>query len=156
MGYYISYIMTGYIYQDSFGIYKGSKNYKHHNKCGLCGNGIELQYGKEIIMSHIKLFHPEKLILLDDEEAINDEYTSLLNKHDRLEFDLFKLQIIESSLNGAYKGLKHPRYNAIFMRDNQQVLRYQMNKVKQQILSYDLNYNSFIPIMSYENLDGLN
>jgi hypothetical protein len=148
--------MTGYIYQDTFGNYKASKNYKHHNKCGLCGNNIEIQYGKEVILEHIKLNHSDKLILLDDEEAINDEYTNLLNQYDRLEFDLFKLQVIESSLNGSYNGRKHPRYNAIFMRDNQQVLRYQMNKVKQQILSYDLNHNSFVPIMSYENLDGLN
>ena len=148
--------MTGYIYQDTFGIYKDSKNYKHHNRCGLCGNLILVDYGKEIIMSHIRLFHPEKLILLDDEETINDEYTNLLNQYDRLEFNLFKLQVIESSLNGSYKGRKHPRFNATFMHDNQQVLRYQMNKVKQQILSYDLNHNSFIPIMSYENLDELN
>jgi hypothetical protein len=144
--------MTGYIYQDTFGIHKGTKNYKHHNCCGLCGNEISLQYGKEIVLEHIKLFHPDKLMLLDDEESINDKYTNLLNQHDHLEFNLFKLQVIESSFNGSYKGKKHPRFNATFMHDNQQVLKYQMAKIKQQILSYDLNHNTFIPIMEYENL----
>lgn len=156
MSYHIPYIMSSYIYQDTFGIYKGSKHYKHHNKCGLCGNEIYVQYGKERVKEHIQTFHPDKLILLESEESINDEYTKLLDEQDRLKFDMFQLEVIESSLNGKYNGRKHPRYNAIAMYDNMNVLKYKLGKIKEKILSYDLNHNSFVPIMSYENLDELN
>jgi hypothetical protein len=156
MGYFISFAPTSYIYQPSFGSHTESKGYKHHEMCGLCGNKIDVQWGKEIILEHIKLHHSDKLLLLEDEDSINDEYTNLLNIQDHLQFQLFKLELIESSLNGMYKGKKHPRFNATFMNDNQQVLKYQLARIKEKILSYDLNHNSFVPIMSYENLDGLN
>lgn len=147
--------MSGYIYQQYFGIHKGSKNYKHHDKCGLCGNEIFVQYGKDRVKEHIQTYHAEKMILLESEEGINDEYTRLLDEQDRLMFDMFQLEVIESSLNGKYNGRKHPRYNAIAMYDNMNVLKYKLAKIKERILSYDLNHNSFVPIMSYENLDGL-
>jgi hypothetical protein len=148
--------MSAYVYQQYFGVHKSSKNYKHHDKCGLCGNEIFIQYGKDRVKEHIQTFHPEKMILLETEEGINDEYTRLLDEQDRLTFDMFQLQVIESSFNGSYNGRKHPRYNAIAMYDNMNVLKYKLSKIKERILSYDLNNNSFVPIMSYENLDGLN
>ena len=156
MSYHIMYTMSAYVYQQYFGVHKSSKNYKHHDKCGLCGNEIFIQYGKDRVKEHIQTFHPEKMILLETEEGINDEYTRLLDEQDRLTFDMFQLQVIESSFNGSYNGRKHPRYNAIAMYDNMNVLKYKLSKIKERILSYDLNNNSFVPIMSYENLDGLN
>jgi hypothetical protein len=144
-------LIRAYIYQPQFGDYTATKNYKHHYCCGLCGNEIARKFGNRAVFEHIEQCHSDKLLLLE-EDTDNSEYTKLLNEQDKLEFMLHQLEVIESSLNGMYKGIKHPRFNAILLQDNKQMIKYQMAKIKQQILSYDLNHNTFIPIMEYENL----
>lgn len=144
-------ILSAYIYQPRFSTHTATKDYKHHYHCGLCGNEIIGKFSKRGVYDHIEKHHWDKLILLIDDNH-NNEYTKLVNQYDRLEFQLFQLEVIESSLNGMYKGIKHPRFNAILLQDNKQIIRYQMNKVKQQMLSYDLNHFTFVPIMHYENL----
>lgn len=118
----------------------------------MCGNLMQrefVEFDKEAVFAHIEDCHPEKMVLLE-EDPHNSEYTKLLNEYDKLEFDLFKLQVIESSLNGMYRGERHPRFNATLMADNQNTIRYKMGKVKEKILSYDLNYMSLIPVNTFE------
>jgi hypothetical protein len=117
----------------------------------LCGNEIIHKFSSKGVFDHIAEYHSDKLLLLE-EDPHNNEYTKLLNQQDVLEFKLHELEVIESCLNGMYKGIKHPRFKAIHLQDNKQIIRYQMEKINRQLLNYDFNHNTFIPIMEYENL----
>jgi hypothetical protein len=155
MGYKIDYNVSDYIYPHYYGNHKSSKGYRHHFKCGLCGNDLLPMNGKEYVMDHIVYFHNEKLQLINHDEVVNNKFNDLLNIQDELEFDLFKLEIIESCLNGSYKGLKHPRFNHVRMNDAKVVINWKLLKAKEDILEYDFQMNTFIPINDYKEQEVL-
>lgn len=155
MGFTIEYNLADYIYPHYFGKHKGTKGYRHHNICGLCGNQMHPTNGKEYVMQHIAEFHSEKLILLNDEGITNSKFTDLLNIQDQLEFDLFKLEVIESCLNGTYKGWSHPRFHHVRMNDSKQVIQYRLLKIKEDIMEYDFQMNTYIPILDYKEEEAI-
>lgn len=154
MGLEIKYSLCDYVHQHYYEPYRDTKRYRHHNHCGLCGQAIDLKpKQKEYITDHIREFHPEKMMLIEPDPLANNKFNELLNFQDLLEFDLFRLQVIESCLNGAYRGWSHPRYHRVRMQDAITMMKYRLLKINEQILDYDMQFNTHWDSLDYSKVE---